>query len=172
MTRIKNKFGRKGGRGIRPWLLIPKVLAVGCVLGGLVAMGVIACAQIDQTGAVLGLILSRVVAPGVAVAMLCGVGLFRQHAVVFWRMRWLRVKFGVLMVLLMDLAFLWESVAGHADEAPSEVGGGEALRAIRWSVAVAIALVVTLVVLGRYKPRFGMGVMKIKPKRLSKEEPV
>src|SRR5580765_4569297 len=32
---IENRYGRKGGRGIRPWLLIPKIIAVIVYVGGL-----------------------------------------------------------------------------------------------------------------------------------------
>lgn len=154
---IKNKHGRKGGRGIRPWLLMPKVLAVGCVVGGLMAMLVIALSDLDVGGEVLRLILKSVVGPGVLVAMVCGVGLFAQHAVVFWRMRWLRVKFVVVMCLLGSLLLLWDKVGGG-------IGGGAGMIGLRMNLLVSIGLVVVLVVLGRMKPRLGMSVMKVEKK--------
>ncbi|MHC4994777.1 MAG: hypothetical protein ACYTGQ_06935 [Planctomycetota bacterium] len=154
MGDVKNQYGRKGGRGIRPWLLIPKVLAVGCVVGGLVAMGVVSCWDDNNAVVLVGLILERVVGPGVTVAIVFGVGLFRQHAVVFWRMRWLRIKMFLVIVFLGSLLFLWDHVQVVAG------GDQEALSALRWNLVVSIGMAVALVILGRMKPRLGMEVAK------------
>ena len=38
MDRQQNIYGRKWGRGMRPWLLIPKYICVALILGGLGAV--------------------------------------------------------------------------------------------------------------------------------------
>ena len=55
-----NIFGRKPGRGVRPWLLIPKVIAVATFVGGYVATivsGEIVIDRDEHTGALPGSLL-------------------------------------------------------------------------------------------------------------------
>ena len=115
MATYVNKFGRKGGRGLRPWLLIPKVLGVGVYFGGTVAATSLAFVTQPRTvgehralAEVIGSIFLFAAVPGLIVAIVCGVGLLIQHGRPFLRLRWLQVKLAVLLATIPAL-HLWMS---------------------------------------------------------------
>ena len=169
---VVNIHGRSGGRGWRPWLLIPKVLAVGLYFGALVTVAVIwftgprrsahlaqpqVQAWVDQISSLFRLLLL----PALLVALMLGVALFLQHARVFVRLRWWRAKVVSLAVglplghLFMSSRFdLLRQTAGSNQSAAFQIDCGFVVL-ILWSIG--------LIVLGRHKPRLGQDWAKSFP---------
>ena len=145
---VVNVHGRKWGRGLRPFVLVPKVLAVGGLFGGAVAVGVLwARGEVEPAAAVV----RWVVIPATIVASVCGAALMvLAGAGVMWRQRWLRVKLALLAVGV-PATHVWLASQVHATRAgrPGAAGWGAA------GLGVVIAGVVVVVVLGRVKPRLG-----------------
>lgn len=157
-----NRFGRKGGRGIRPWILLPKVLAVGLYLGGLAAATGIWVFRADERAQGLWLInlvgglMEYLVIPALLAAMALGVMLFMQHPWQFIRMRWMIVKLASLAVLIPS-AHVYCSTRLAAVRQALEAGAPNpaAGRQLAWGLGLALAGSVGVVVLGRLKPRLG-----------------
>lgn len=149
-----NKHGRIPGRGLRPWLLIPKVFAVAALFGGLVAMAAIAMTRrveaypFDDASRVTMLrrVYLHVVVPGFVVAMLCGWGLALQHVKVFARQRWVWAKAASGWLLTAGVA-----ISGYLVWSDGAAVDGTLKAALFGSVAAA-ALVIYF---GRHKPRLG-----------------
>lgn len=169
-TPIDNIQGRKGGRGIRPWLLIPKVLAVAVYLGGLAAVAMIwwfsdvAGARFDDPRRkivleLISLLMTRLVVPALLLAIILGVVLLLQHPREFLRMRWLRIKLLALIVLI-PAAHLYcraqfLTLKDHAlDPAEHASAGARFTIGLMLSVS-AFAIVVAM---ARLKPRLGTPV--------------
>lgn len=172
MAAYVNQFGRKWGRGVRPWLLTPKVLMVGCYLGTLVASLVIwvatefasplsgeARAAVDHVS-----VLARYVAvPAFLLAIAFGVGLFLQHPREFWRMRWVRVKLAALAVLIPAAHLFLSSRLALVRE-----GGAEApFHARSFAVGLGVTAVASaaVIAIARLKPRLGQDYAQAFPFR-------
>ena len=165
MVQYVNKFGRKGGRGLRPWLLIPKVLGVATYFGGTVAATSLAFVTQPTTieehqalARVIGSIFLFAAVPGLIVAIVCGAGLLIHHGRPFLRLRWLQVKLGVLLVTIPALHLWMSSHVKHlgAFDAAADGPLPEAtLTAIRGGLIVATVTAAMVIVLGRHKPRLG-----------------
>jgi hypothetical protein len=166
-TSYVNRFGRRQGRGIRPWLLLPKVVAVGLYLGGLGAALVVwltgDLASLDKgdprrvwiINEVAGLMVWLVV-PSVHCAMVLGVGLLLQHARQLLRMRWLVVKLASLAVLLPAAHWFCASrLASLRQAATAHTANDGAAAQFAWGSVLALAGSLWIVVLGRLKPRLG-----------------
>ncbi len=69
---VPNQFGRKGGRGLRPWLLLPKMLAVGLYLGGLAAATLLRWARPEDVETT-HLLFRRLILPALWLALIFGV---------------------------------------------------------------------------------------------------
>jgi uncharacterized membrane protein len=163
---VVNKFGRKGGRGIRPWLLLPKVIAFCVYLGGLTTVLVLWVAS-DFKSLDLGdprrkLILDQVsrlmvflVVPALLVTIILGVSLMMQYPKQFLRTRWLRVKLISLAIIVPASHFYCETrfvrLRTVADDATSD---GLATQLTIGFVAALIGSA-WVVILGRLKPRLG-----------------
>jgi len=162
-----NRFGRKPGRGIRPYLLIPKLLCVATYFGGLVSAGAIAWAQTPAEAVAL---LERADLAG----WLCAkVALLVQHGRVLLRMRWLRVK---LVTLAIAVPLLHWVVSGRL-AAARELGPAadpetlaRAYNQFRLALAGAIVVSAWVVFLGRHKPRFGTPVATVAQQRAGRRE--
>lgn len=94
MVEHRNRHGRKPGRGLRPWLLIPKILSVAVVLGAFVAVAVLmhtrTAQNLEQWIALIDMVITLfryVIVPGVISILLFGLLLLIQHRRVFLRMR-------------------------------------------------------------------------------------
>jgi len=139
-----NRFGRKPGRGRRPWLLAPKVLAVATAFDACFACGVITLAD-PQAVAAPRLLWTRLVEPGALIATALGVALFAQHRQAFARMWWWRAK------MLVVIGFVWTPLAlGHFWITP---GVDQATRL--GVIGAALMGLGGAVILGRFKPRLG-----------------
>jgi len=134
-----NKHGRQFTRGVRPFLLLPKVLCVAAYFGGLIAM-----LLVDRPMRLHELL----VLPAGGGAVVFGALLLLAHRSVLIRMRWLQVK---LLLVAVGL------IGGHVWYA----AGG--------SIAANTVLLVNatlLIVLGRHKPRLGQDIATVYQQRV------
>lgn len=167
MADVVNQSGRKGGRGIRPWLLIPKVLAVCVYFGGVVAAWGIwnfgGYFDVDKSypqGLWVIEVLSRlflyVIVPALIIAILLGIALFLQHRREIARMWWWRVKMTVL-VIYIPAAHLWMSsrLGLLRDAVRSEVWNDAAAEQLSRGFLLVIIGAIAIIWLGRQKPRLG-----------------
>jgi uncharacterized membrane protein len=163
---IVNKHGRKGGRGIRPWLLLPKVIAFCIYLGGLTTVLVLWVAS-DFKSLDLGdprrkLILDQVsrlmvflVVPALLVTIILGVSLMMQYPKQFLRTRWLRVKLISLAVLIPASHFYCETRFVRLRVAPDELTSDRLATQLTIGFVIALIGSAWVVMLGRLKPRLG-----------------
>lgn len=159
----RNIYGRKGGRGLRPFLLIPKVLAVATFFGALVVATVIVWTveprggqQWDHVGRTVSMIFRRVAVPALVAAIVFGLLLWLQHPRALIGMRWLQVKL-ILLAVALPLLHWYNSdrvaqlVAYESDGAVT--GPPDVLWQVRWGMLVSIVVMTAVVILGRHKPR-------------------
>ena len=166
-TRHGNVHGRKWGRGVRPYLLLPKIVCVATFLGGLVSLLVllllpeppqtreawIAQAELVRRG------FGWVIVPSATGAVVFGSLLLRCHFRVFLRMRWVRVKLALIAVFVPGLHLFMRSrsirlarlVEGDGDLAEAAVVRGE----LAAGTLAALGFVLVVIFLGRIKPRLG-----------------
>ena len=161
-----NVYGRRPGRGVRPWLLIPKVLAVAVYFGSLVAAAAVwftgprrhpapADPQVVQWLEQVADLFRFVVVPALLVAVVFGLLLFLQHPRQFMRLRWWQVKIAWLAVFI-PVMHLYMSSRLERVRSAVEAGSmhGTAERQFEWGLAAAILGSAFVIFLGRYKPRF------------------
>jgi len=171
MAAYVNIHGRRPGRGIRPWLLGPKVLSVGVYLGGLVSatvLWVMACWRVDvgdgpsvELLEALRLLFLCVVVPGLIGAMVFGIALFFQHPRQFVRLRWWQVKISLVAVMAPTAHwFMSDRLAMVRGAAESGVYDQSAMRQFGWGLVFLLAGSVMIVLLGRLKPRLGQNWAK------------
>lgn len=168
-----NVHGRKGGRGLRPWLLIPKVLAVAGFLGSLASA--LACVMLMETNTLdqwramvdaVESIIEKVMVPCAFATVGFGVALLALHWRALIRQRWMRVK-AVLMAIGLPACHFWargvfEFIEEQVERGGSPEGPTGALECFQMALATGIVLLITLIWLGRHKPRLGQ---KVKPSR-------
>lgn len=163
-----NRHGRKPGRGLRPWLLLPKILGVGAAFGGLLsatALWLSCDHESPLPGVVLaciGVLFRAVIVPGLVVAIVMGAALLWHHGRVMLAMRWVWAKLvltaagvPVLHVFMASRLELLEEAAKDGIVAPT------ATTQFTWGLAVSLAWVAGLIVLGRHKPRLGRGYFRV-----------
>ncbi len=164
-----NVFGRKPGRGIRPLLLIPKVLCVGIYFGGLVSAAALwAHGRLGVGGGdgrwevqAVSVVFRWVLIPSLTLTLLLGVLLFLQHTRTFWAMRWIKLKLLLLAAALPTLHLTMRPlmVRIKASYAAANTGPDETFAlACRWfsiELTVAAILAAAVIFIGRHKPRLG-----------------
>lgn len=151
MAAYKNIHGRKWGRGLRPWLLIPKYFAVAILVGGLFALGVLAIASTFATTEaqsrgnwmLVRSVFRYQVIPAAAAAVVLGVLLLMQHRREFLRMRWMRTKLA-LIIIAVPLMHFWLRSKVIASSSQAE---------LLPAILTALALFALIAVIGRLKPR-------------------
>ncbi len=157
MGEYVNIHGRRGGRGVRPWLLIPKYLCVAMVLGGIVSAGTV-LRQLYSTPAadqramldVIGRLFTWQVVPATIGAIILGGLLLLQHPRELLRMRWLQVK---LALLIAGIPLVHVVLSGSlADLREQPEGSGKDFGR---KLAMAAMLLVVVIIIGRLKPRLG-----------------
>ncbi len=165
MPTYKNKHGRRPGRGLRPWVLIPKILSVGALFGGFLSAAVILHTHHPQTleqWAVLietiGTLFTHLIVPAVLCVILFGILLFLMHWRAFLSMRWFQVKAVLLLIALPPLHLTGRWLIGQARLA---LEAGELDRVAKimgrftLTVDLAVLALIVVIVIGRHKPRLG-----------------
>ncbi len=174
VTPYRNIHGRRGGRGLRPWLLSIKLLAVAAMFGGLCG-SLVVCQlglswfatlpggeALTRTAPLLRAMYLYLIVPALLAAILAGVGLLTLHARTLLRQRWLQVKLAILVVLVpighmvmsAQLAAVRQTAAqGLRDPAP--------LASFRNGVIMLIVAFGLVILLGRLKPRLGQNWAKV-----------
>jgi hypothetical protein len=165
----QNVYGRKPGRGIRPYVILPKYVFVSIFVGGLFSMLVqgFLLPTPDQTEDwrrrewLLTNSYVFVIVPGLLGGMITGLVLLFTHFSVFIRMRWLQVKLVLIAICVPTLHFY---MRGKAQELHAVLARGTAedlqTAAALWSdlrggTIASIAFALMIVFLGRIKPRLG-----------------
>ncbi|MFG0248881.1 MAG: hypothetical protein ACF8OB_08345 [Phycisphaeraceae bacterium JB051] len=163
----KQRVIRKPGRGFRPYLLIPKVLAMAVYFGAMVCAAVlwcqgIGCKPIEEIDAavVMQQVLSvrflivYVGVPAMLLTMILGVLLWLEHPKTFLKLRWLRVKLLLLLLGVPGFHVLMASRLHHFREA-LESGTIEHSLKNQLTFGFVLLLIWSAIViwLGRHKPR-------------------
>jgi uncharacterized membrane protein len=161
-----NKFGRKGGRGIRPWLLVPKIFGIVVYVGGFCAVLAVwrssdftSLAMEDPRRALvlhqISQLLVFLIVPAATTAIVFGVLLLLQHPAVFLRLRWMQVKLIALLIVIPSCHFYARAQYTHlkmtADKQISDAAAGR----FELAIIAAIAGSAVVIILGRIKPRLG-----------------
>jgi uncharacterized membrane protein len=169
-----NRFGRKGGRGIRPWLLLPKILGVIVYVGGVATVLGLWLASdftsLELTDPRRILVLHQVsrlmvflVVPALLMAILFGIALLLQHPGPFLRMRWLQVKIVCLLILIPSSHFYCRTQFTVLKRTTDKLTSDGAASRFAAGMAAALLGSLCIVVIGRLKPRLGQ-----KPARLGR----
>lgn len=165
MTFHPNRQGRQPGRGLRPWLLIPKVLSLGLLFGGMTSAAVLVhTAQPTTPGDWqslvdnVGTIFIWLIVPAVLATLFFGLLLLLMHPRVFLGRRWLQVKLVVLAISLPVLHLSGRHTLHDMRRHLSE-GSIEELGPLLWNLTcimdAAVIFVAAAIVIGRHKPRLG-----------------
>lgn len=162
-----NRFGRRGGRGWRPWLLLPKVIAVGIYIGALASACVIwHSADFESLDAAdprrgwmiaqMRLLMVYLAVPALLAAMLLGIGLLMQMPRVLLRLRWLQVKL-ILLAVVIPTAHLFVSSRLRLVREALAQGRTDDVAAAQFGVGLILTLLgsILIVILARLKPRLG-----------------
>ena len=171
---LRNRYGRRPGRGIRPWLLLPKVIAVNIYFGALVAATVLwltgprfsAPAENAQQSLLLiaqmHLLFLYLIVPALLGAMLMGILLFLQHPRVFARMRWWQLKIVLLAIGVPCAHLLVSSRLQLVRQAVGQHQGDLlAQQQLSWALLALVAGSLVLIVIGRLKPRLGQNWARV-----------
>ena len=171
---------RRGGRGVRPWLLVPKVVAVALYVGGLAAATFVwvggdynAIPTGDPRRAwlinLVGRMMVYLVVPALIVAILLGVLLLLQHPGVFLRMRWLRVKL-LLILLVIPFGHFWcrAQTLTLRDPTASLEAHAAAARRLTFGLVGTLIGSIGIVVIGRLRPKLGQNWARDYPMPLEK----
>ena len=178
MTEAVNRYGRRKGRGIRPWLLVAKFVGLAGFLGGMAALAALYllgphAASVEQwrlLRAAARSIFYPTLFAGLILTVVAGVLLWFQMPRAFWRMRWFRVKV-ILGVIGLPACHFWARSRTMRIDAALEAGEEAAIPGL-WTqtgLALLVALVIALVIaaMARNKPRLGerIGARGMSPKR-------
>lgn len=165
MADYANKHGRKPGRGLRPWLLIPKVLSVAALFGGFLAASVLLHTHHPTTHAQwadliesVGTLFTGLIVPAVFCVVILGILLLLQHWRTFLAQRWMRLKLLLLLLALPPLHLTGRWLIGEARLALAEGNldrVAELMSRFTLTADLAIAALVVVIVIGRHKPRLG-----------------
>lgn len=175
-----NIHGRRPTRGLRPWLLVPKVIAVAAYLGGCVSLAVL-CRQAlhhhqarsrplpDTTIHLIDALVRYVIDPAAILVTALGLLLLLQHPREFLRQRWLQVKLASLLLAApAGKVFLeWRLANVRSEEGRWKLTYLSNLEDTVWGLIVLAAWVI---VLGRLKPRFGQNWARDYPSKSAGEQ--
>ncbi len=172
-TGYRNIHGRRGGRGLRPWLLIPKYLLVGVYIGGLasVAIGILgrdAPATPDQwqtESQLVGRMFTRVIVPALIGVLMLGVLLALSHPGVFIRTRWFQVKLLLVAVMVpaMHTHMRGKALALRSAIESDLAAAGVVRQELLVGTLITLAWSAVIIILGRLKPRLGQNPARATP---------
>lgn len=164
----RNIYGRRPGRGLRPYLIVLKILSVAAFFGGLMVVLIAVLgrpAPQNSAGwhdeiALVHRIYIGVIVPGLVAALVFGTLLFASIWRAMLRMRWFVAKMILIAVAVPALHFYMRSrslamEALFAQPAP-DLQQASALRVqMTAGTVLAIVFAVAAIILGRVKPRLG-----------------
>jgi len=161
-----NIYGRKGGRGIRPWLLIPKIFGLVTYVGGFCAVLALWISSdftsLDLTDPRRALVLHQVsrilvylIVPAAITTILFGVLLLLQHPKVFLGRRWMQVKLIALLIVIPSCHFYSRAQYTQIKTTTEKNLSDAAARKFQGAIIAAITGSAAVIVLGRIKPRLG-----------------
>jgi hypothetical protein len=167
----ENIYGRRGGRGTRPYLLVAKLVFVAAFIGGLVSVLILVLLPpLPVTGEgrrlyadALHRAYAWVVIPSLVGAMTCGMALLASFWRVAIRLRWLQVKV-LLIVLCVPLlhTFMRHRSQTLQEMLAADQPDGQVLASFRDQILAgtiaALAFGILTAVLGRVKPRLGQQI--------------
>jgi hypothetical protein len=169
-----NIHGRRRGRGIRPWLLMAKLVGVICFAGGLGSLAALAWGSPEPPDRMTWKFLADcahwLLVPGTIgggiLAILAGICLWLQMPSAFLRMRWFRLKI-VLVIVLIPAFHLWgRSTALMLHEALDKLARIDEVPPLWDRLAIIFLLaffaMLLIVWIGRIRPRLGQRYGKAK----------
>jgi hypothetical protein len=162
----ENIYGRKGGRGWRPYLLIPKFLFVASFWGGVLTLLVVGflgpapktAADWSREAEFIRNTYHGVIIPAISATLIAGAALASAHLRVFLRMRWLQVKL-ILIAIFIPAFHLF--TASRSLALRDAIGHGDLLSArhlrgqLFGGAIATLAFAFAMILLGRLKPRLG-----------------
>jgi len=165
-----NRHGRKPGRGIRPVLLIPKIVAVCMLLGGLAAVAILlrpgqawTMPALAATTDDISHLFRFLIIPAAGLAILCGIALLLQHPKILLRQRWMQAKL-VLLVIAIPLGHILtrtqmqtlHTIAHGESAIPASSMMRPAVVDRMFGLAIAAQMLLGFIlILGRLKPALG-----------------
>jgi len=162
-----NIYGRKGGRGGRPYFIVIKLICVTGFLGGLMTLLTLMLvgpspASRQEWQARTDLISTAfrwIIIPGVTGAEIAGLILLASVWRILIRMRWLMVKAVLILVCMPSFHLLLSSRSENLHAMVSAGADLPAAAAIHAQMlagsAAALAVGIIILILGRIKPRLG-----------------
>ncbi len=166
-TEYRNIHGRQWGRGIRPYLLLPKFVCVGIFLGGLVSLMLLELLRPPpRTPAAWAEHADRirraytlVIVPALVGVLLMGLLLASTHFKAFIRMRWFKVKMVTVAVFVPTLHTFMQNrsraLRAAVIDAPDPAAAGAIRQQLVWGTCAVLIFAFCIIVLGRIKPRLG-----------------
>ena len=163
-----NIHGRRGGRGVRPWILLPKLVSVAVFVGAYFSATVLwyyfrlgGAGDAVWPVRAVSFLFRQVIVPSLLSTLILGIVLLLQHPKVFIRRRWLQVKLVIVMVLpaihfAARRSFATVKAAlldSQSDVSPADLEAASVTFSICLAGGLSGALI--LIVLGRLKPRLG-----------------
>ena len=150
-----NKYGRRGGRGLRPYLITLKVFSVAACFGGLAAGQTLL--GTDSIGARGAQMLYRgTIIPGLVGAVVLGLILAFTIGRPLIRMRWFLLKMLLLALAAPPLhAYAAARCRDWAAAPATEAANAPLRRDLQGATGAGLLLAAALVTLGRTKPRLG-----------------
>jgi uncharacterized membrane protein len=160
---------RKAGRGFRPFLLIPKVLAMAVYFGTIFSTVIMWLVQIgcrDMTNLNLSTVMTQVMmirsmivyvaVPALLLTLILGVLLLLQHPKPFLKLRWIRVK---LLLVGVGVPVFHVFMASRLYHFRQLVLSGTIDASLRTQLSLGFVLLLIwsmlVIWLGRHKPRLG-----------------
>ncbi|HAI14401.1 MAG TPA: hypothetical protein DCM28_22040 [Phycisphaerales bacterium] len=158
---------RKPGRGFRPYLLIPKVLAMAVYFGAMVCAAVlwhvqIGCKPMEEIDAAtlmqqlmtIRLLVVCVGVPALLLTIVMGLLLWLEHPKTFLRMRWVRVK---LILLGLGIPGFHVFMASRLYHFRHTLESGTIEQSLKNQLTLGFTLLLiwsaVIIWLGRHKPR-------------------
>lgn len=165
MPSYTNKHGRRPGRGLRPFILIPKILSVGALFGGFLAVAVLLNASNPQTleqwrhlDDSVNILFTHLIVPAVFCVIGFGLILLWMHWRALLAMRWVKVKLVLLILVLPPLHLTGRYLTGQLDIALQQ-GNLDRVAMLmgRFTLTIDLAVLAVALVIGfsRHKPRLG-----------------
>ena len=180
MTSPTKPNPRKPGRGFRPYLLLPKVLAVAVYFGSIVAAAAIWFTQPDNQNTqqqlhTLNLVANLVAylgVPALTLAIVLGIALTLQATKIMLRQRWLQVKL-LLIILAVPTLHLFMASRAHALRSAIQNDVPTHHLSLQFSIGFIFLILgsAALIIISRHKPRFGQNWARDYPRPKTPAKP-